>query len=152
TAHPGREGGALLPGVDARPGHGEPGGASSAPSRRAWVTRASRDAVYEAANVLLTRVAKGSALKAWGIRLATRSGLRKARLPSPESLPSSCIGCGPKVPNSSGPQRRLPVNLHSRTTEFPPTSGNQCPCRDAGVGAIAPSFAMLVKSKTRFTH
>jgi hypothetical protein len=31
------------------------------------------------ANVLLTRVAKWSALKAWGIRLAKRSGLRKAK-------------------------------------------------------------------------
>jgi hypothetical protein len=35
---------------------------------------------YEAANVLLTRVAKWSALKAWGIRLAKRSGLRKAKV------------------------------------------------------------------------
>lgn len=32
------------------------------------------------ANVLLTRVAKWSALKAWGIRLAKRSGLRKAKV------------------------------------------------------------------------
>jgi hypothetical protein len=30
--------------------------------------------------VLLTRVAKWSALKAWGIRLAKRSGLRKAKV------------------------------------------------------------------------
>ena len=35
---------------------------------------------FEAANVLLTRVAKWSALKAWGIRLAKRSGLRKAKV------------------------------------------------------------------------
>ena len=33
-----------------------------------------------AANVLLTRVAKWSTLKAWGIRLAKRSGLRKAKV------------------------------------------------------------------------
>ena len=32
------------------------------------------------ANVLLTRVAKWSALKAWGIRLAKRSGLSKAKV------------------------------------------------------------------------
>jgi hypothetical protein len=38
-----------------------------------------RSYLYEAANVLLTRVAKWSALKAWGIRLAKRSGLRKAK-------------------------------------------------------------------------
>ena len=36
--------------------------------------------LYEAANVLLTSVAKWSALKAWGIRLAKRSGLRKAKV------------------------------------------------------------------------
>jgi transposase len=39
-----------------------------------------RTYLYEAANVLLTRVAKWSALKAWGIRLAKRSGLRKAKV------------------------------------------------------------------------
>jgi hypothetical protein len=32
-----------------------------------------------------------------------------------------------------------------------PTSGNQRPCRDAGVGAIAPGFAMLKRSK-RASH
>src|SRR5262249_54189734 len=84
--------------------------------------------------------------------LRSEAGYAKPRLPSPESLPSSCTGCGSKVPNSSGHQRRLLVNLHNGTTEFPLTSGNQCPCRDAGVGAIAPGFAMLVKSKTRFTR
>src|SRR6202050_1127970 len=39
-----------------------------------------RSSLYEAANVLLTRVAKWSTLKAWGIRLAKRSGLRKAKV------------------------------------------------------------------------
>jgi len=37
-------------------------------------------AMREAANVLLTRIAKWSTLKAWGIRLAKRSGLRKAKV------------------------------------------------------------------------
>jgi transposase len=39
-----------------------------------------RSYLYEAANVLLTRVTKWSALKAWGVRLAKRSGLRKAKV------------------------------------------------------------------------
>jgi transposase len=39
-----------------------------------------RSYLYEAANVLLTRIAKWSTLKAWGIRLAKRSGLRKAKV------------------------------------------------------------------------
>jgi hypothetical protein len=37
-----------------------------------------RTYLFEAANVLLTRVPKWSALKAWGMRLAKRNGLRKA--------------------------------------------------------------------------
>jgi hypothetical protein len=37
-----------------------------------------RSYLYEAANVLLTRIAKWSVLKAWGLRLAKRSSLRKA--------------------------------------------------------------------------
>jgi hypothetical protein len=39
-----------------------------------------RSSLYEAANVLLPRVAKWSALKGWGIRLARQSGLREAKL------------------------------------------------------------------------
>ena len=37
-----------------------------------------RSYLFEAAGVLLTRVPKWSALKAWGMRLAKRNGLRKA--------------------------------------------------------------------------
>jgi hypothetical protein len=36
--------------------------------------------LFEAAGVLLTRVPKWSALKAWGVRLAKRNGLRKAKV------------------------------------------------------------------------
>jgi len=36
--------------------------------------------LFEAAGVLLTRVPKWSVLKAWGTRLAKRSGLRKAKV------------------------------------------------------------------------
>ena len=39
-----------------------------------------RTYLYEAAGVLLTRVAKWSGLKAWGMRVAKRSGLRKAKV------------------------------------------------------------------------
>jgi hypothetical protein len=35
--------------------------------------------LFEAAGVLLTRVQKWCALKAWGLRLAKRSGMKKAR-------------------------------------------------------------------------
>ena len=39
-----------------------------------------RSYLFEAANVLLTRVAKWSTLKAWGMRIARRSGIRKAKV------------------------------------------------------------------------
>jgi transposase len=39
-----------------------------------------RSDLYEATGVLLTRVAKWSALKAWGMRIAKRSGLSKAKV------------------------------------------------------------------------
>lgn len=35
--------------------------------------------LFEAAGVLLTRVQKWCALKAWGLRVAKRSGMKKAR-------------------------------------------------------------------------
>jgi transposase len=38
-----------------------------------------RTYLFEAAGVLLTRVQKWCALKAWGLRLAKRSGMKKAR-------------------------------------------------------------------------
>jgi transposase len=39
-----------------------------------------RSYLYEAAGVLLTRVEKWSVLKAWGMGVAKRSGLRKAKV------------------------------------------------------------------------
>ena len=36
--------------------------------------------LYEAANVILTRPVKGSTLKSWGMRLAARAGMRKAKV------------------------------------------------------------------------
>jgi transposase len=49
-----------------------------------------RNYPYEAANVLLTRVAKWSALNAWGLRLAKRSGLRKAKVAVARKLAVTC--------------------------------------------------------------
>jgi transposase len=39
-----------------------------------------RTALYEAANVILTRPVRGSTLKSWGTRLAARAGMRKAKV------------------------------------------------------------------------
>src|SRR5258706_9569984 len=75
----------------------------------------------------------------------------KPRLPWLASSLSFCTGCGSKAANSSGHQRRLLISLHSTTTEFPPSSGSQRPCRDAGVGAIALGLALLDRAK-RASH
>src|SRR5918995_1710928 len=39
-----------------------------------------RTALYEAANIVLTRPVKGSALKSWAARIAVRAGMRKAKV------------------------------------------------------------------------
>ena len=39
-----------------------------------------RATLYEAAHVILTRPVKGSALKSWAIRVAARTGMRKAKV------------------------------------------------------------------------
>jgi transposase len=39
-----------------------------------------RTMLYEAANIILTRPVKGSELKSWAARLATRAGMRKAKV------------------------------------------------------------------------
>jgi len=84
-----------------------------------------RSYLYEAANVLLTRVAKWSTLKAWGIRLAKRSGLRKAKVAVARKLAVILHRMWIEAPNSTGHQTRPLITLHSRTTEFTPTSGKR---------------------------
>ena len=54
-------------------------------------------------------------------------------------------------PNSNGHQRRLPISLHNQHRVPAEQGGNQGPCRDAGVGEIAPGFAMLERAK-RASH
>jgi transposase len=44
-----------------------------------------RTALYEAANVILTRPVKGSELKSWAARLAKRAGMRKEGGAGPEA-------------------------------------------------------------------
>ncbi|SCB55827.1 Transposase [Bradyrhizobium shewense] len=50
-----------------------------------WGDRLLRTYLFEAATVLLYRSKKWSSLKAWGIKLAKRVGMRKARVASPAS-------------------------------------------------------------------
>ena len=53
-----------------------------------------RTALYEAANVILTRPVKGSTLKSWGMRLAARAGMRKAARSCPQARRGSASYAG----------------------------------------------------------
>ena len=110
-----------------------------------------RTYLYEAANVLLTRIEKWSALKAWGIRLAKRSG-RQGRRGS-----KACRHSAPDVDRAHRIQMVVKGGCQStcivgRRLPADQISGNERPCRDAGVGEIALGLAMLKRAKPRFTH
>ena len=61
--------------------------------------------LYEAANVLLTRVEGWSTLKAWGIRLAKRSDIRKAKVAVARKLAVIHMTCPVDSPRSSFAQK-----------------------------------------------
>ena len=54
-----------------------------------------RTALYEAAHIILTRWLKGSVLKNWAMKLAKRTGMKKARWRLRASWLSSCTACWP---------------------------------------------------------
>ena len=68
-----------------------------------------------------------------------------------ESLRSFCIGCGSKVPNLDGHQGDRHANSVANHRIPADHGGIQGPCRDVGVGAIAPGFAMLKKASALHT-
>lgn len=61
-----------------------------------------RQALYEAANVLLTRTNRWSALKAWGMAVAKRAGMRRAL----SALPTSLRGIGLQPDGGGRPKTR----------------------------------------------
>ena len=71
-----------------------------------------RTALYEAANVLLSRVTRFSALKRWGIDVAKRRGMKRAKIAlagidgvdGPTSTASECPGVA-----AGAPQKREAV-------------------------------------------
>ena len=65
-----------------------------------------RTLLYEAANVLMTRVKRWSPLKAWGHRLSKRVGPKKAKIAVARKL--AIIVSGPTVRSSGGRERRQP--------------------------------------------
>lgn len=76
-----------------------------------------RGLLYEAAQMLLTRVTKWSWLKAWAMQVAKRRGQRRAIVALARSSRSSCIGCGATARVSAGrgkPTRRSDRGLPKR--------------------------------------
>ena len=69
-----------------------------------------RSYLFEAAGVLLTRVPKWSAVKAWGVGSPSATGSARQRLRSRVSSRSFCIACGSMEPSSDGRKRRLLPN------------------------------------------
>ena len=103
-----------------------------------------RSYLYEVANVLLTRVAKWSALKAWGVRLAKRSGLRKAKVAVARKLAVILHRMWIEGSEFKWHQSRLQANLHRRTTNSRPLAGTIVP---AGTLALVRSLLVLRCSK-----
>ena len=66
-----------------------------------------RSYLFEAAGVLLTRVPKWSAVKAWGLGSPSATGSARPRLQSRVSSRSFCTACGSTEPSSTGRKRKL---------------------------------------------
>jgi hypothetical protein len=79
----------------------------------------SKAPVSAGVRLLLARVARWSALKAWASGLRSEAGYAKPRSPSPESLPSSCIGCGRRAQGLAA--SKLTVDFFSRPWPRPST-------------------------------
>jgi hypothetical protein len=74
-----------------------------------------RTALYEAAQVLLTRTQTWSWLKAWGVQVARRRGAKRRSSPWRDVLPWSCTACGWTVRNSAGARRLTLQRRNART-------------------------------------
>jgi Transposase IS116/IS110/IS902 family len=102
-----------------------------------------RSYLFEAAGVLLTRVPKWSAVKAWGLGSPSATGSARPRLRSRVSLRSFCIVCGSMEPSSTGLRWRL--LLSEGITEFLPNGGKRRPSWDDGDGKFDRFFARARK-------
>ena len=110
-----------------------------------------RSYLYEAANVLLTRVARWSALKAWGMRIAKRRSLSKARVAVARKLAVTCIGCGSTALSSAGHRRSLRPKQPDQT-RVPAERREKTSLLGRGYGEVVPGSAKPQKGKARFTH
>ena len=102
-----------------------------------------RSYLFEAAGVLLTRVPRWSAVKAWGAGSPSATGSARLRSRSRVSSRSYCIACGSMEPSSIGRSRRL---LPSEEIPRPCQTGRKRrPCRDDGDGEFVRFCASVRK-------
>jgi len=90
-----------------------------------------RSYLFEAAGVLLTRVPKWSTLKAWGMRLAKRNGLRKAKV---------------------AVARKLAVILHRGSLQICSVDPHARPSQDDGGGEVVRFLASSQSKRPRLQH
>ena len=99
-----------------------------------------RTLLYEAANVLLVKISRTSALRSWGLAIAQRSGFKKAKVAVARKLAVLLHRSGATAPSSAGvpspppPDRRGPVSSGSsppgrwrRASAIPRTAAGTLP-------------------------
>src|SRR6266700_1110405 len=93
-----------------------------------------RSYLFEAAGVLLTRVPKWSALRAWGMRLAKRNGLRKAKVAVARKLAVILHRMWIDGTEFNWSKKEVAAYRANEITGFPQNGGKRRPCRDDGGG------------------
>ena len=111
-----------------------------------------RSYLFEAAGVLLTRVPKWSALKAWGMRLAKRNGLRKATVAVARKLAVILHRMWIDGTEFNWSKKEVVSYRANEITGFPQNGGKRRPCRDDGGGEIARFFASSQSKRLRLQH
>ncbi|WP_459662493.1 transposase [Novosphingobium sp. 11B] len=102
-----------------------------------------RRSLYEAANALLTRIDRFSALKSWGLRIARRGGFKKAKV-WPANSPPSSMPCGRRARSSAGrPQRRC--RTHDCNPSYVTLTSTESSGQDDGAAKADPADASTGK-------
>jgi hypothetical protein len=108
--------------------------------------------LFEAAGVLMTRVPKWSALKAWGTRLAKRNGLRKAKVAVARKLAVILHRMWIDGTEFNWSKKKAWLSALREIIGFPRQGGKSRPCRDGDGGEIVRFFANVRTERPRFQH
>jgi hypothetical protein len=102
-----------------------------------------RSYLFEAAGVLLTRVPKWSALKAWGVMLAKRKGSERPQSPSRASSRSFLHRMWIDRTEFDWSTKKAAAYAHKEITSSRDTAGNDVSAGTVGGGEIARFFCEL---------